>query len=495
MSEPIVTVFGVGALGATEYVAGVLPAEMPASWPIEALRAQAVAIQSYALAKGRVYADTRDQVYNPAKRTARTDQVAREMAGYVGQVNGKTVPMFYSASCGGQTTATWAPYLRAVECPCGRARNGHGQGLCQYGAKALAEQGKTWREIINHYYALTVVPNWGQAPGSVLSFQIQRPNPEQWIIDAVRESGVTMVKVLDPPPQPVFGADPDYIARFTFPNNADAQMVYRGREGADTWWANVEPRMPGYVAYVEGPNEPVVTTEEQARQFVAFEKRRQDLLFQRGLVPLSGVFGTGNPPFTLFGILGEALCRPGAVYARHSYGMRKLAPADWSWEWHVMRHRKDWQALADAGFPRPPTMITETGIDYSGNPERDGWRAQGLSAEQYVAQLVVADAEWRKDGVQLAIPFLWADYNWPSFRMTKEVTRVYTDYIASQQGGTAVDPLPEIETATDARTLAQKCRWWYEEETRMREAGNTARADAIHLSLTKLLYRLENALA
>ncbi len=55
-------------------------------------------------------------------------------------------------------------------------------------------------------------------------------------------------------------------------------------------------------------------------------------------------------------------------------------------------------------------------------------------------------------------------------------------------------PLPEDETATDPATLAEKCRWWLEEEQRQREAGNEARANTIRLSLIKLLYRLEDSL-
>jgi hypothetical protein len=58
----------------------------------------------------------------------------------------------------------------------------------------------------------------------------------------------------------------------------------------------------------------------------------------------------------------------------------------------------------------------------------------------------------------------------------------------------ALEPLPEDETAEDAATLAQKCRWWLEEYARQRETGHTARADAIMYSLVKLFYRLENAL-
>jgi len=34
---------------------------------------------------------------------------------------------------------------------------GHGAGMCQYGAKGMAEAGKTWREILSHYYQNTAM--------------------------------------------------------------------------------------------------------------------------------------------------------------------------------------------------------------------------------------------------------------------------------------------------------------------------------------------------
>ena len=52
-----------------DYVQGVVPVESPSSWPLEALKAQAVAARTYAIttAKGGggfdQYADTRSQVY------------------------------------------------------------------------------------------------------------------------------------------------------------------------------------------------------------------------------------------------------------------------------------------------------------------------------------------------------------------------------------------------------------------------------------------------
>ena len=59
----------VDIVGLESYVKGVVPAEMPSNWPVEALKAQAVAARSYALAnlqKGLgfdLYGDTRSQVY------------------------------------------------------------------------------------------------------------------------------------------------------------------------------------------------------------------------------------------------------------------------------------------------------------------------------------------------------------------------------------------------------------------------------------------------
>jgi len=55
------------------------------------------------------------------------------------------------------------------------------------------------------------------------------------------------------------------------------------------------------------------------------------------------------------------------------------------------------------------------------------------------------------------------------------------------------EPLPNDEQGPPV-VLATKARWWCEQWRREHEAGNTARADAIHLSLIDLLYRLEGLL-
>ena len=144
-----------------EYVKGVLPYEMATGWPLEALKAQAVVGKSYALSAREVFTDTRSQVYGPL-RYPDTDAAAEAVRGmYVGY-QGQIVMPFYFGHCNGSTRspsqAGWSavadrPYLQGVVCMCGRTSYfGHGIGMCQRGAQAMAEQGASFDQILRHYY-------------------------------------------------------------------------------------------------------------------------------------------------------------------------------------------------------------------------------------------------------------------------------------------------------------------------------------------------------
>ena len=66
-------------VGLDDYLQGVVPAESPASWPAEALRAQAIAARTYAITTAKSadfdhYADTRSQVYGGRRGRAGVDQ-------------------------------------------------------------------------------------------------------------------------------------------------------------------------------------------------------------------------------------------------------------------------------------------------------------------------------------------------------------------------------------------------------------------------------------
>ncbi|MGF7060798.1 SpoIID/LytB domain-containing protein [Brassicibacter mesophilus] len=112
------------------YLYGVVPREMSANWPIEALKAQAVAARNYSLLNtnkhvnsGYDLCDTQDcQVYGGYDwENIRSNTAVDETSGNVLKYDGKLVNTFYHSSSGGHTENSenvWSesiPYLRGVK--------------------------------------------------------------------------------------------------------------------------------------------------------------------------------------------------------------------------------------------------------------------------------------------------------------------------------------------------------------------------------------------
>jgi stage II sporulation protein D len=100
------------------YVRGVVAAEMPSSWPMPALEAQAVASRTYALtshaggSRFDVYSDTRSQVYEGvAAETSRTNQAVAATAGQIVTYAGRPAITFFFASSGGVTESIQNSFL------------------------------------------------------------------------------------------------------------------------------------------------------------------------------------------------------------------------------------------------------------------------------------------------------------------------------------------------------------------------------------------------
>lgn len=121
----------VNAVPVDQYVKGVIPNESPSSWPLAALRAQAVAARSFALT-GQVggngfdlYDDTRSQVYEGiASEAARANRAANETKGEVVRYGNQIAETFFSACSGGHTESVQnvffgppIPYLVGVPDP------------------------------------------------------------------------------------------------------------------------------------------------------------------------------------------------------------------------------------------------------------------------------------------------------------------------------------------------------------------------------------------
>ena len=122
--------YAINRVGMEAYVRGVIPSEVPASWPAGALRTQAVAARSYALAtrlNGNgydLYDDTRSQVYGgQSVETAATNSATRATAGEVIKTGGGTATAYFFSTSGGQTEnsefvfAEPRSYLKSVNDP------------------------------------------------------------------------------------------------------------------------------------------------------------------------------------------------------------------------------------------------------------------------------------------------------------------------------------------------------------------------------------------
>lgn len=102
--QPVLT------LSVEDYLLGVVPYEMSDSFPLEALKAQAICARTYALnhvdasAAYDVVDTTNDQVFKGVDLTTENAiQAVKETAGIVGMYKGKLATCYYSASNGGQT--------------------------------------------------------------------------------------------------------------------------------------------------------------------------------------------------------------------------------------------------------------------------------------------------------------------------------------------------------------------------------------------------------
>jgi stage II sporulation protein D len=122
----------VNGLPLDQYLQGVVPGEVPTSWPPAALEAQAVVARSYSLttdAGGAIfdqYADTRSQMYTGmARETPGTNAAVSDTSGQVVWYGGKVAVTYYFSTSGGETEnienvflgSQPVPYLKAVQDP------------------------------------------------------------------------------------------------------------------------------------------------------------------------------------------------------------------------------------------------------------------------------------------------------------------------------------------------------------------------------------------
>ena len=157
------------------YVMGVCAMEMGGGFPLEALKAQAVAARSYALfdVVNETYvdrcgfdltADTYSQAYLGYTDDARVINAVASTENQYLTYNGKIIEALYCAANGGETLDSERafpnvlPYLRGFPDPYERYKwekgaNGHRVGMSQWGAYAMAQYfDKDYKDILGFYY-------------------------------------------------------------------------------------------------------------------------------------------------------------------------------------------------------------------------------------------------------------------------------------------------------------------------------------------------------
>jgi len=114
------------------YVKSVVPGEMPSRWPVEALKAQAVAARTYALyhhlirsgAPWDLMSTVEDQLFGGGRIPDRARRAVEMTRGEVLVHDGRLFPAFFHSTCGGHTenpmSALGKPgfdFLEGVPCP------------------------------------------------------------------------------------------------------------------------------------------------------------------------------------------------------------------------------------------------------------------------------------------------------------------------------------------------------------------------------------------
>lgn len=188
---------GIEEMVLEQYVASVLAGEVFSTWPIEALKAQAIAARTYALKRMKERQQSpfhvRNSVSDQVLRHEPDDiflRAAKESMGLVVIINGSLAETSFHSTCGGKTTdsgSVWGyshPHLRGGKCGfcelsptyewqesipkkvveknlgqkiskikiISRSNDGRVQGIKIFGSKNTFLQGKDFRKILgaNH---------------------------------------------------------------------------------------------------------------------------------------------------------------------------------------------------------------------------------------------------------------------------------------------------------------------------------------------------------
>ena len=159
----------IATMNVEAYLRGVLPAEMPAAWPLESLKAQAIAARTFALYKKGLRGDANfdvestvmDQVFlNPLHSLRNTNQlnnVERAVSETRGLIlvdtHAQPLAAFFHADCGGQTEEAKELWGQ------GEKQGTAIDGACPYNSHSHWHATYSYSEIIKKLKAASLISN------------------------------------------------------------------------------------------------------------------------------------------------------------------------------------------------------------------------------------------------------------------------------------------------------------------------------------------------
>jgi len=189
--------------------------------------------------------------------------------------------------------------------------------------------------------------------------------------------------------------------------------------------------------YLESFNEWKQYSGQGLEEHIVFEREFARRCHERGYKVAGFCFSVGCPEMTDWDVIKASgiLSELDAV-AIHQYWGSESVNGGYKDDWTALRHRRVHERLGQ----HPPFLITEAGRDavYEQAP---GWRAQGISGDDYAAEIGKWDSELQKDDYVLgATIFGSGPYGWESFNVD-----IITDTILKLQGSTILPPEAQDE--------------------------------------------------
>ena len=201
---------GHGSRALEDYLLGIY--EMPDNWPLEALKAQAIAARSYALAytnngEGEICTTQACQVWKPENKGGNWETAVRETAGKVMVNGGQVIKAWYASTSGGYTFTSgdvwgsnkaWTKRLRDTSGDVGnfsdlQSKSFDRESPCFYAAQGWrSEYGKSAWLKPSEVADIVNVLMLAKADSSVQKHlsQVDKPNPdgeETWDAERVKK--------------------------------------------------------------------------------------------------------------------------------------------------------------------------------------------------------------------------------------------------------------------------------------------------------------------